>query len=74
MGATAEEERARQAALKYLASTHPEYPKSHVQSIQRRGSQYLVTLMPENRMGILLFFMTFKVWVNATTGVVEKIT
>jgi hypothetical protein len=74
MGASAEEERAKQAALKHLSSTHPEWPKGHIQSIQRKGPHYVVTIMPENKMGILAFFVTFKVWVNAGTGVVEKMT
>jgi len=66
------EARATQAALQHLARTHPEWPKGHVQSIERKGPHYVVTIMPENSMGILAFFMTFKFWVNAVTGVVER--
>jgi hypothetical protein len=28
--------------------------------------------MPENKMGILLFMVTYKFWVNASTGQVER--
>lgn len=32
----------------------------------------MVTLIPENTMGILAFFMTYTFWVDAWIGVVEK--
>ena len=66
------QDQARQAALEHLASTNPEWPSGIVQSIERQGPHYVVTIMPENKMGILLFVLTFKFWVNASTGQVEK--
>lgn len=68
------EDRARQAALEYLARTCPEWPKGLIQDVERKGPHYVVTIMPENKMGILLFFMTLKFWINASTGVVERMT
>lgn len=66
------EEQAKQAALAHLARARPDFPKGHIQSIERKGPHYVVTIMPENEMGILVFFVTFKCWVDAGTGVVVK--
>lgn len=66
------DEWARQAALKHLAQTHPEWPTGIVQTVERKGPHYIVTIMPENKMGIVAFFMNYKFWVNVSTGVVEK--
>jgi hypothetical protein len=66
------QEAAKRAALQHLAKTHPEWPNGTVQNLELKGSQYVVTIMPENKMGILAFFMTYRFWVNTTTGVVEK--
>lgn len=72
MGADIGEKQASQAALSHLAKTYPEWPKGIIQGIERKGAHYVVTVMPENKHGILLFFVTYKFWVNASTGVVEK--
>ena len=66
------EERAKQAALDYFTGLNPDWPKALVQTVQHQGPDYIVTLMPENKMGILLFMVSYKIWVNAATGVVEK--
>lgn len=66
------EEVAKRAALAHLARTHADWPTGVIQAVERKGPHYVVTVMPENKMGILLFFMSFKIWVNASTGVVEK--
>ena len=72
MGGDIGEDRAAQAALEHLAKTYPDWPKGHIQSIKRQGPHYVVTIMPENKMGILLFFVTYRFWVNVSTGQVEK--
>jgi hypothetical protein len=67
------EERAQAAALEYWSQkSSPAWPKARVQSVKREGPHYLVRLIPENRFGTLLFFVTYTVWVNASTGEVEK--
>lgn len=66
------QDRARQAALNHLAKTYPDWPKGVIQGIERKGPHYVVSIMPENKMGMLLFFTTYKFWVNASTGLVEK--
>jgi len=64
-------EQAKQAAIDYLSKQKG--TKALVQSVERKGPSYVVWLMPETK-GILLFFMSYKCWVNAQTGVVEKCT
>jgi hypothetical protein len=66
------EKGAKQAALDYFTRLNADWPKALVQSVQRQGPNYIVTIMPENKMGILLFMVSYKIWVNATTGAVEK--
>lgn len=66
------EEQAKQAALAHLAATYPDWPNGVFQSVVRDGPHYVVTIMPENKMGILLFMVTYKFWVNASTGQVER--
>lgn len=67
------EEQAQEAALAYWShKSSADWPKAHVQSVKREGAYYLVKLIPENRFGTLLFFVTYTVWVNASTGEVEK--
>ena len=39
---------------------------------KREGDSYIVCLMPENEMGLVNFFVTYRVWVNAHTGIVER--
>jgi hypothetical protein len=72
MEADVGEDRATQSALEYLARINRAWPKGLIQSVERKGPHYVVTVMPENNMGILLYFMTVKFWVNASTGIVEK--
>jgi hypothetical protein len=62
-------ERAKQAAIDHLSKAKG--TKALAQSVEREGPSYVVRLMPETR-GILLFFMSYKCWVNASTGIVEK--
>ncbi len=66
------EKKAKQAAIDYFTSLNPDWPKALVQEVHRQGPHYIVTLMPENRMGIVLFMVSYKIWVNAATGVAEK--
>jgi len=66
------EERAKQAALAYLGRINQAWPKGLVQSVKREGPHYVVQLIPENKMGILLFVVSYKIWVNASTGEVDK--
>ncbi len=66
------EERAKQAAIAYLVRIDPALTNAWVQSVHREGPHYVVSLMPENKMGILLFFVLYKIWVNASTGHVDK--
>ena len=68
------EEKAKQAALEYFAGRFSHWPKGIIQSVQRDGQCYVVGLMPENTMGIINFFVTYSIRVNASTGVVEKMT
>lgn len=66
------EARAVQAALDHLVRGSSAWRGGLVQSVRRQGRHYVVALIPENTMGILAFFMTYTFWVDAWTGVVEK--
>ena len=66
------EARARQAALDHLVRESPAWRGGVIQSVRREGRHYVVTLIPENTMGILAFFMTYTFWIDAGTGAVEK--
>lgn len=66
------EEQAKQAAFAHRARTYPDWPNGVIQSVVRDGPHDVVTIMPENKMGILLFMVTYKFWVNASTGQVER--
>ena len=66
------EARARQAALDHLVRASPAWRGGVVQRVRREGRHYIVTLMPENKQGILAFFMTYTFWVDAATGAVNK--
>lgn len=73
MGAGLDEVRAQRTALAHLAQMYPDWPKGHIQRTERKGPHYVVTIMPENKLGVLLFFVSFKVWVNASSGSVDKV-
>jgi hypothetical protein len=63
-------ERAQQAALDHLSTAMG--LKARVQKVERQGPHYVVRLMPETKWGMLLLFVSYKCWVNAETGVVER--
>jgi hypothetical protein len=66
------QEAAKHAAVTYFTARNAAWPRALVQNIERLGPHYIVTIIPENQMGILLFMVSYKLWVNAMTGVVEK--
>lgn len=66
------QEAAKQAAIAYFSGCNPAWPRALVQNVERQGPHYIVTIIPENEIGILIFMVSYKIWVNITTGVVEK--
>lgn len=66
-----EKKKLAEIATAHFAKQFPAWPRIHVTGMWQDGEEKVVRFMPENKMGVIMFMASYKVWIDGS-GAVKK--